>query len=53
MTNHVIARQVAAPIESIDVGAYAIPTDRPESDGTYEWKKTTLVLVEAHAADQT
>lgn len=43
---------VWAPIEKIDVSAYKIPTDSPESDGTYEWKSTTLVVVEAHAGDE-
>lgn len=33
-------------IEKIEVSAYRIPTDRPESDGTLEWNSTTLVLVE-------
>ncbi len=37
------------PIESIEVSAYTVPTDFPESDGTYAWDKTTLVLVEARA----
>ena len=36
-------------IERIDVSAYTIPTDAPESDGTLEWDSTTLVLVEASA----
>src|SRR4051812_18373305 len=36
----------AAAVESVEVGAYTIPTDRPESDGTLEWDSTTLVLVE-------
>jgi hypothetical protein len=35
--------------ETIDVSAYTIPTDRAESDGTYDWKETTLVLVQASA----
>lgn len=34
-------------IERIDVSAYAIPTDLPESDGTLEWNQTTAVIVEA------
>lgn len=34
------------PIHSIGVSAYTVPTDYPESDGTLQWKKTTLVLVE-------
>jgi L-alanine-DL-glutamate epimerase-like enolase superfamily enzyme len=33
-------------IESLHVSAYTIPTDFPESDGTLEWDKTTVVLVE-------
>ncbi|MGH9400767.1 MAG: enolase C-terminal domain-like protein [Terriglobia bacterium] len=39
----------AVVIERIDVSAYTIPTDFPESDGTIEWDKTTLVVVEATA----
>jgi L-alanine-DL-glutamate epimerase-like enolase superfamily enzyme len=33
-------------IERVDVSAFRIPTDFPESDGTLEWADTTLVLVE-------
>lgn len=36
-------------IERLDVSAYTIPTDAPESDGTYVWDKTTMVLVQASA----
>lgn len=35
------------------MSAYRIPTDSHESDGTFEWDATTLVLVEAKAADTT
>lgn len=35
-------------IERVDVAAYRIPTDAPESDGTCAWTSTTLVLVELH-----
>lgn len=41
--------KAAAPLETIEVSAYKIPTDMPESDGTLEWDSTTLVLVEASA----
>src|SRR5947209_1250005 len=41
------------PIRSIQVSVYSIPTDFPEADGTQEWNKTALVLVEAKAADKT
>ncbi len=37
------------PIERVEVSAYTIPTDLPESDGTIAWKSTTLVVVEATA----
>jgi len=39
----------AIPIESVEVSAYSIPTDAPESDGTLTWNSTTFVLVRAHA----
>jgi L-alanine-DL-glutamate epimerase-like enolase superfamily enzyme len=34
-----------ATIDRIKVGAYRIPTEQPESDGTYRWDATTLVVV--------
>jgi L-alanine-DL-glutamate epimerase-like enolase superfamily enzyme len=37
------------PIQEVTVGAYTVPTDFPESDGTLEWNKTTLVVVHASA----
>ena len=43
----------AVPIQRIDVRTFTIPTDFPESDGTLAWNKTTIVVVEAHAAEQT
>ena len=33
-------------IDAVRVSTYAIPTDGPESDGTLEWDRTTLVVVE-------
>ena len=50
--SHAAIQGVQAAIEKIDVAAYKIPTDFPESDGTYEWKLTTLVVVAAHAGDE-
>ncbi|MDP9438181.1 MAG: mandelate racemase, partial [Actinomycetota bacterium] len=35
------------PVEGLEVSAYTVPTDSPESDGTLEWGSTTMVLVEA------
>jgi L-alanine-DL-glutamate epimerase-like enolase superfamily enzyme len=38
----------AVPVEGLAVSVYRIPTDAlSESDGTYTWDSTTLVLVEA------
>jgi L-alanine-DL-glutamate epimerase-like enolase superfamily enzyme len=38
------------PIEAVVVSAYRVPTATAESDGTFEWDSTTLVLVDIHAA---
>src|SRR4051812_38293294 len=43
--------RAGSPIQALDVRAFTVPTEGgPESDGTLEWKETTLVLVEAAAA---
>lgn len=39
-------------ITGLNVSAYTVPTDSPESDGTFEWNSTTLVLVEIKSGDQ-
>ena len=44
---------VQAPVESLAVSAFTVPTDEPESDGTLEWNSTTIVVVEARAGDET
>src|SRR3954451_14115275 len=36
-------------IEGLRAAAYTIPTDRPESDGTLSWDRTTLIVVELAA----
>jgi L-alanine-DL-glutamate epimerase-like enolase superfamily enzyme len=46
------ATDVDTTIETLEVSAYTVPTDAPESDGTLEWNSTTLVLVQASAGDQ-
>jgi L-alanine-DL-glutamate epimerase-like enolase superfamily enzyme len=33
-------------IDKVEVAAFKIPTESPESDGTYEWDSTTLVVVD-------
>ena len=45
-------RDSTVPVRRLDVSAYAIPTEQPESDGTLQWDSTTLVLVEIQAGDQ-
>jgi L-alanine-DL-glutamate epimerase-like enolase superfamily enzyme len=39
------------PVERVSASAYTIPTDYPESDGTFEWTATTIVVVEASAGN--
>jgi L-alanine-DL-glutamate epimerase-like enolase superfamily enzyme len=38
------------PLEGLEVAAYTLPTDAPESDGTLTWDATTMVVVSARAA---
>jgi L-alanine-DL-glutamate epimerase-like enolase superfamily enzyme len=45
-------RDSVATVEKLDVRAYVIPTEEPESDGTLEWDSTTLVVVHVTAAGQ-
>ncbi len=40
-------------VERLEVGAYVIPTESPEADGTLEWSSTTLVTVGLEAAGHT
>src|ERR1041384_6552266 len=38
-------------VQSVAASAFVIPTDRPESDGTFAWDSTTLVLAEVATAE--
>ena len=40
-------------IEGLEVAAYEIPTDEPESDATLEWDSTTIVVVHVRAGGET
>jgi L-alanine-DL-glutamate epimerase-like enolase superfamily enzyme len=40
-------------IDKLEVSAYTIPTDLPEGDGTLDWDRTTLVLVQASSESET
>lgn len=37
------------PLDRIGTRVFQLPTDAPESDGTFAWDSTTMVLVEAEA----
>jgi len=39
----------SALVEKLSVSAYTIPTESPESDGTYEWDATTIVIVDVES----
>ncbi len=47
-----MATATKTAVEKLEVSAYTIPTDEPESDGTAEWDSSTIVVVEAHAGDE-
>ena len=38
-------------VQELRVSAYQIPTDVPESDGTLEWRDTTMVVVHIRCGD--
>ncbi|HEY8375251.1 MAG TPA: enolase C-terminal domain-like protein [Nannocystis sp.] len=38
------SRGARVPVETVSAAAFTVPTDRPESDGTFAWDRTTLVL---------
>ena len=45
-------QRVEVPVGRLDVSAYTVPTDEPESDGTFEWDSTTIVVVDAYAGGE-
>jgi L-alanine-DL-glutamate epimerase-like enolase superfamily enzyme len=42
----------AGAIGGVHAAAYRIPTDAPESDGTFAWDATTIVVVEVEAGGE-
>jgi L-alanine-DL-glutamate epimerase-like enolase superfamily enzyme len=40
-------------VSRLDTRAFEIPLDAPEADGTAEWASTTMIVVEAHAGNET
>ncbi len=41
-----------APIRGVVAAAFEVPTDSPESDGTLEWRATTMVVAHVEAGGQ-
>jgi L-alanine-DL-glutamate epimerase-like enolase superfamily enzyme len=48
-----MATEGRLPIAALRAGAFRIPTDGPERDGTLAWDATTLVVVQVRAGDCT
>ena len=42
-----MSKLVSTTVDRIEVSAFTVPTDSPESDGTLRWDSTTMVVVEA------
>ncbi|HEY6443895.1 MAG TPA: enolase C-terminal domain-like protein, partial [Candidatus Acidoferrales bacterium] len=47
----ITTNSIRSAVETVRVVACTIPTDFPESDGTIEWDKTTIVIVEAQCGE--
>jgi L-alanine-DL-glutamate epimerase-like enolase superfamily enzyme len=47
-----VATATRTSIERLEAFARTIPTDAPESDGTFAWESTTIIVVQAHAAGE-
>jgi L-alanine-DL-glutamate epimerase-like enolase superfamily enzyme len=48
----VAATATGVTVDRLAAAAYEVPTDEPESDGTFAWDSTTIVVVEAHAGGE-
>jgi L-alanine-DL-glutamate epimerase-like enolase superfamily enzyme len=53
LTQAARASSTQVPITSVNVSAFRIPTETPESDGTLEWQVTTLVVAEVGGGGKT
>jgi L-alanine-DL-glutamate epimerase-like enolase superfamily enzyme len=47
-----VAGRSGSAVEELEVSAFTVPTDEPESDGTLEWDSTTIVVVEVSGGDE-
>ena len=52
MTSAATRAGVHAAVERVDVAAFKVPTDQPETDATFEWDSTTVVAVEIAAGGE-
>lgn len=41
-----VLSDLSIKVEKVTANAYRIPTDRPESDGTFQWDSTTIVIAQ-------
>lgn len=48
-----LATHADVAVSRLDARAFEIPFEAPESDGTAGWASTTMIVVEAHAGDET
>ncbi len=46
-----LLRPSRAAVRGVTVDVYRVPTDAPDSDGTFEWRATTLVAVHVDCGD--
>ena len=53
MSTTATRRERQAAVETVQVSAFTVPTDQPESDGTAEWDSTTIVVVELRGGGTT
>jgi len=51
MTATLATPAVGPAVTRLNVSAYTIATDAPESDGTIAWDATTIVVVEVRAGE--
>ncbi len=47
-----IAGRTETAVQELEVGAFTVPTDAPEADGTLSWGSTTIVVVHAHGGGE-
>ena len=47
-----VATRTDCAVEHLSVSAFTVATDEPESDGTFAWDSTTVVVVELEARDE-